>query len=250
MEHPGSSTPTPIEAFIGQPKPLVAVGGADTPVSVNELELGASPLTGSIARGLKRVIDVVGSSLALLILSPLMIALTMAVAIESGGHPIFVQERIGRAGAAFKIFKFRTMARGADDELLRKLQEDADLAREWAELRKLRDDPRVTRIGRILRKYSLDEVPQFVNVLIGQMSLVGPRPIIEEEMPLFGHRLPAVLSVRPGLTGLWGVSGRNDLGYGERVQLEESYVRSWTLGLDASILLRTIPRVIKGRGAF
>lgn len=248
MEQPGSSTP--IESFLVQPKSLIAVGSADTPASATDFEQAAAPLTGLVARGVKRAIDIVGSSLALLILSPLMIALTMALAIESGGHPIFVQERIGRAGATFKIFKFRTMSRGADDQLRRKLEADADLAREWAQRRKLRDDPRVTRIGRILRKYSLDEVPQFVNVLLGQMSLVGPRPIIEEELSLFGHRLPVVLSMRPGLTGLWGVSGRNDLGYGERVQLEDRYVRTWTLGLDVAILLRTIPRVIKGRGAF
>lgn len=248
MEQPGSSTP--VESLLVQPKSLVAVGGTDAPATVSEYELAAAPLAGSVARWVKRSIDVVGSSLALLVLSPLMITLTVALAIESSGHPIFVQERIGRAGAAFKIFKFRTMAHGAEEQLRRSLQEDADLAREWAQLRKLRDDPRVTRIGRVLRKFSLDEVPQFVNVLLGQMSLVGPRPILEEELPLFGHRLPSVLSMRPGLTGLWGVSGRNDLGYDERVQLEDRYVRTWTLGLDISIMLRTIPRVIKGRGAF
>ena len=104
-------------------------------------------------------------------------------------------------------------------------------------------------VGTLPQGYSVDELPQFVNVLLGHMSLVGPRPVVEEELSLFGNRLPAVLTVRPGLTGLWGISGRNDLGYEERVELEERYVRTWTLGLDISILLRTIPRVVGGRGA-
>lgn len=117
------------------------------------------------------------------------------------------------------------MSRGSENQLQDRLQRDEELACEWASLRKLRDDPRVTRMGRILRKHSLDELPQFVNVLLGQMSLVRPRPVVEEELPLFGHHLPAVLTMRPGLTGLWGISGRNDLGYDERVQLEDRYVR-------------------------
>ena len=252
MEQPGSTPiiPTRVEPSLAQPKTLASVGGADTVASVTASEMATPRVRWFISRGLKRAMDVVGSALALIALSPLMIVLTMALMVETGGHPIFVQHRIGRSGSRFKIFKFRTMSRGAEDQLLDKLQQDADLAREWAELRKLRNDPRVTRVGRILRKYSLDELPQFVNVLIGQMSLVGPRPIVDEELPLFGEHLPTVLTMRPGLTGLWGISGRNELGYDERVRLEARYVRKWTLGLDISIMLRTIPRVIRGRGAF
>lgn len=254
MEQPGSytpiGTPIPVESFRAEPRTLVPAGPAGTPGSAAESDFAAPLLTWSVSRGVKRAMDVVGSALALLVLSPLMIALTMALAVESRGHPIFVQQRIGRSGSMFKIFKFRTMSRGAEDLLQGSLEDDADLASEWATLRKLRDDPRVTRVGRILRKYSLDELPQFVNVLVGHMSLVGPRPIVEDELPLFGDHLPTVLTMRPGLTGLWGVSGRNELGYVERVRLEDRYVRVWTLGLDISILLRTIPLVLRGRGAY
>lgn len=251
MEQPGFSTPIgtpiPVESVLAQPSTLTS---AQAPGSESESEFAAPLVIWSVSRGVKRAMDLVGSAMALVVLSPLMIVLTMVVAVETGGHPIFVQQRIGRSGSMFKIFKFRTMSRGAEDLLQGSLEDDADLASEWATLRKLRDDPRVTRVGRILRKYSLDELPQFVNVLVGHMSLVGPRPIVEDELPLFGDHLPTVLTMRPGLTGLWGVSGRNELGYVERVRLEDRYVRVWTLGLDISILLRTIPLVLRGRGAY
>jgi exopolysaccharide production protein ExoY len=241
------STPEPIEPF--------PIRRADL-IPADAFGLGADPesasplLTSGFSRATKRAIDVVGSAVALLVLSPVLIVLTTALAVQTGGRPIFVQQRIGRFGYPFLIFKFRTMAHGSEDQLEGSLLSDADLADEWASHRKLRNDPRVTRMGRILRKYSLDELPQFVNVLLGQMSLVGPRPLLEDELALFGRRLRVVLTMRPGLTGLWGVSGRNDLGYDQRVELEERYVRRWTLALDVSILLRTIPRVIGGRGAF
>ncbi len=245
MQQPGSSTP--IGTFSVPADGLSAVG-ADT-AAMSEAAL-SSPLGRSwTARALKRAMDMVGSAVALVVLAPLLLVLAIALTFETGGHPIFVQRRVGRSGSPFPIFKFRTMFSGADSQLQSRLQDDEALAREWAALRKLRDDPRVTRLGRFLRRYSVDELPQFVNVLLGHMSLVGPRPVVEEELSLFGNRLPAVLTVRPGLTGLWGISGRNDLGYEERVELEERYVRTWTLGLDISILLRTIPRVVGGRGA-
>ncbi len=247
MEKPRSSTPKGIEPFPIRRADLIPAGalglGADA-------EFASPLLTSWVSRALKRALDLVGAAVALLVLSPVLIVLTMALAVETGGRPIFVQQRIGRFGYPFLIFKFRTMAQGSEDQLEGRLQRDADLAGEWATHRKLRDDPRVTRMGRILRKYSLDELPQFANVLLGQMSLVGPRPVLEQELPLFGHHLSVVLTMRPGLTGLWAISGRNDLGYDERVQLEDRYVRRWTFWRDVSILLRTIPRVIGGRGAF
>jgi len=247
MEKPRSTTPGPIE-----PLPIER---ADL-IPADALGLGApagfaSPLLTSLgSRAVKRAMDLVGSAVALLVLSPVLVVLTIALTVQTRGRPIFVQQRIGRFGYPFLIFKFRTMARGSEDQLEGTLLGDADLADEWATHRKLRDDPRVTRTGRILRKFSLDELPQLVNVLLGQMSLVGPRPLLADELPLFGQHLKVVLTIRPGLTGLWGISGRSDLGYHQRVQLEERYVRRWTLGLDLSILLRTIPRVIGGRGAF
>jgi exopolysaccharide production protein ExoY len=248
MEQPGSLTS--IDSFSGGPGSLNSVGSAST--SGPEAETGvAAPLLASlVSRALKRAMDVVGSATALIVLSPLLILLTVALAVETRGYPIFVQRRVGRFGSPFRIFKFRTMSRGSEVQFLSRLQQDEELAREWATLRKLRDDPRVTRIGRVLRKYSLDELPQLVNVLLGQMSLVGPRPVVDEELPLFGQYLPTVLTMRPGVTGLWGISGRSDVGYDERVRLEDRYVRAWTLGLDVSILLRTIPRVLRARDAF
>ena len=154
--------------------------------SFGDAAITTPPLASTVSRAAKRAIDLVGATVALALLSPLLIVLTLALAVESAGHPIFVQRRVGRSGVPFRIFKFRTMARDADERLIGTLQTSEDLAREWATLRKLRNDPRVTRLGRLLRKYSLDELPQFVNVLLGQMSLVGPRPIVEEELPLFG----------------------------------------------------------------
>ena len=249
MEQPGSSTPFSIDRLLPGHGELVA-GEPSASRSFGDAAITTPPLASPVSRAAKRAIDLVGATLALALLSPLLIVLTLALAVESAGHPIFVQRRVGRSGVPFRIFKFRTMARDADERLIGTLQTSEDLAREWATLRKLRNDPRVTRLGRLLRKYSLDELPQFVNVLLGQMSLVGPRPIVEEELPLFGPHLPAVLTMRPGLTGLWGVSGRNELGYEDRVRLEERYVHRWTLALDISILLRTVPRVIRGRGAY
>jgi exopolysaccharide production protein ExoY len=249
MEQPGTSTPFSIDRLLPERTELVsAESGPGRPHG--DTTVGTPRLSSPVLRAAKRAIDVVGATAALVLLAPLLLLLTLALTVESAGHPIFVQQRIGRSGVPFRILKFRTMARDADDRLVGALEADEALAQEWATLRKLRNDPRVTRIGRILRKYSLDELPQFLNVLAGQMSLVGPRPIVAEELALFGSRLPTVLTMRPGLTGLWGVSGRNDLGYEERIRLEEGYVRRWTLGLDIVILLRTVPRVIRGRGAF
>jgi exopolysaccharide production protein ExoY len=246
MEVPGSST-TPIESFSAGRQPFV---GSDTSATISaRAQIEAPFLVSPIGRALKRSMDLVGSAVALLLLAPLLIVLAAALAVESRGHPIFVQRRIGQFGRPFRIYKFRTMSRSSESDLATALA-NTDLAAEWAALRKLRDDPRVTRIGRILRKYSLDELPQFVNVLLGHMSLVGPRPVVEDELPLFGGLLQTVLTMRPGLTGLWGTSGRNAVSYAERVELEHRYVMSWTLGLDASIMVKTIPRVLKGSGAY
>lgn len=211
-----------------------------------------SPLSRNIRLSavLKRLIDVLGAAAAILVLTPVLLSLMLVLAVPTRGRPIFVQQRIGRYGSSFRLLKFRTMPRNADALLRAHLDRDPRLAHEWATTHKLRVDPRVTGIGRVLRKYSLDEIPQFFNVMLGHMSLVGPRPILPEEAPRFGDRLWAVLSVRPGLTGLWSVSGRNDIGYEERVGLEHRYATHWTLGSDLSILVKTIPTVVRGRGAY
>ena len=203
-----------------------------------------------IAKVMKRLLDVAGSALAIVLVSPLLLVLVTLNAAATRGHPIFVQDRVGRYGEPFRMIKFRSMAIDADRRLQALLERDHRLADEWDSARKLRDDPRVTRVGRVLRRYSLDELPQFLNVLVGHMSLVGPRPIPTEDVARYGDQLPAVLSVRPGLTGLWGVSGRNDLGYDERVMLEHRYATRWSLGLDLRILLKTVPAVVRRRGAY
>jgi exopolysaccharide production protein ExoY len=202
-----------------------------------------------IQLGVKRVMDVVASLMMMVVLSPLLIAVAVAVGLDSRGPMLFVQQRLGRGGRPFSLVKFRTMVSGAAglDECL---EADPELLREWEERRKLRRDPRVTRVGQTLRRFSLDELPQLWNVLIGHMSLVGPRPVQRDELALLGPEGPEILTSRPGLTGLWAVSGRSDVSYRERAQLEFQYVVEWNLWLDLRILLRTIPAVIRGHGAY
>jgi exopolysaccharide production protein ExoY len=201
-------------------------------------------------RAAKRSLDIVLSLVGLVIVLPFLAVVSLAIVLESPGSPIYVQRRVGRYGASFGLIKLRTMARNADERLRDCLDAQPALRAEWQRTRKLRVDPRVTRVGRKLRRLSLDELPQLLNVLFGQMSLVGPRPVPAHEGRLFGAAWPYVLSVRPGLTGLWAVSGRSDLSYEERVGLEATYVTDCSLGLDARIMARTIPWVLRGRGSY
>jgi exopolysaccharide production protein ExoY len=157
---------------------------------------------------------------------------------------------VGRNGVEFPLIKFRTMVRDGEDALAAHVLADEDLRREWEQARKLRVDPRVTRLGGLLRRFSLDELPQLLNVFVGNMSLVGPRPVLRDELAYFGDRAAQIVEVRPGLTGLWAVSGRSEISYQERVELEYRYVVEWSLRMDASILLRTIPAVVRGHGAY
>jgi exopolysaccharide production protein ExoY len=195
------------------------------------------------ALALKRAVDVVVSAVALVVLSPVLLGLMLAIRIESPGSPVFRHLRVGRGGRSFWCLKLRTMR--ADAEAV--LRSDAALLDEYRRNHyKLPDgnDPRVTSLGRFLRRTSLDELPQLWNVLRGEMSLVGPRPVIGEELRQFGDHARLVLSVSPGLTGAWAVNGRHHVGYPERASLEIEYVRSWTLGTDARILFRTISAVL------
>jgi exopolysaccharide production protein ExoY len=178
------------------------------------------------------------------------IVVATAIAMDSRGPVLFVQRRIGRNGRLFSLLKFRTMVADGEAVLAAHLESNTELLLEWERFRKLRDDPRVTRIGSFLRKYSVDELPQIVNVLRGQMSLVGPRPVTTDELELLGDRGPLIVGVRPGLTGLWAVSGRSDVSYQERAQLEYRYALEWSLWMDLKILMRTIPAVLRGRGAY
>lgn len=197
---------------------------------------------------LKRIVDVMASAAGLLLLSPVLGLIAVAVKLESPGPAMFGHRRLGKDGRPFRCYKFRSMH--ADAEL--RLRSDVALYREYlANSYKLAEhrDPRVTRIGRFLRKTSLDELPQLLNVLVGDMSLVGPRPIVPQEIDEYGTGAPSFLSLKPGITGAWQVNGRSALGYPDRAGVELEYVRNWSLGRDLDILLRTFPVVFGRRGA-
>jgi Undecaprenyl-phosphate galactose phosphotransferase WbaP len=174
----------------------------------------------------------------------------LAIASRMDGGPVlFAHRRVGAGGRPFYCLKFRTMVVNADRVLADFIAKDPDLAAEWEACRKLVNDPRVTRVGRILRKTSLDELPQLINVLRGEMSLVGPRPIVESEVPLYGEAIAHYYATRPGLTGLWQVSGRSNTSYTRRVQLDVWYVNNWTIWNDIAVILKTIPVVLRRQGA-
>ena len=215
----------------------------------------SSPAHPALARprkhhALKRLIDIVGSLVLIAVLLPFALIIALAIAIESPGRVVFVQKRVGRNREPFSLVKFRTMVRDSDAALAVALESDESLREEWEQWRKLRVDPRVTRVGRVLRRLSLDELPQLLNVLVGNMSLVGPRPVMDDELRYFGTLADPVLSVRPGLTGKWAVSGRSEISYEERVQLEYEYATTWTPLGDIGIILRTVPAVFRGHGAY
>ena len=204
------------------------------------------------SRVLKRTGDIVFSLAVLSLGSPLFVLLALLVKVTSKGPVFYVQKRVGRGYSDFGCIKFRTMRRDADRILSAVLSASPDLQEEFRNDFKLRNDPRITRLGRFLRRSSLDELPQFVNVLRGEMSVVGPRPIVQQELPRYGQRMEKVLAVRPGLTGLWQVSGRNNLSYRKRVQLDLYYARYRSLKMDFRIILRTIRVVLdpRDRGAY
>ena len=197
---------------------------------------------------LKRTLDLVCASCALVLCAPLLIGLALWVR-QDGGRAFYGSERVGLNGRRFKCYKLRSMRENGDAILRHHLRLNAAARAEWNSEFKLRRDPRITRAGHFLRKTSLDELPQFFNVLIGDMSLVGPRPILPDEIVGYGRSLSVYQGVRPGLTGLWQISGRSELQYDDRVKLNKWYVRNWSLWLDFSILLRTVPAVLASRGA-
>ena len=197
---------------------------------------------------LKRVLDLVLTSVALVLLAPLFGAIALAVRLESPGPIFFGQSRLGQNGGRFRCLKFRSMHRDAEA----RLNADPLLKRKYVKNNyKLpeEEDPRLTRVGRFLRKTSLDELPQLFNVLKGDMSLVGPRPIVPQELEEYGAAAPVFLSLKPGITGAWQVDGRSTVGYPDRADIEVEYVRAWSLGRDLLILLRTVPAVLARRGA-
>ncbi len=203
-----------------------------------------------IPRFTKRAIDVLAVAFTLPAVVLTILVVGLLVRLESPGPIFYGHRRIGRGHSKFRIWKIRTMQVNADKLLQDALANDEALREEWLRERKLRCDPRVTRVGKFLRKTSLDELPQFWNVLRGEMSLVGPRPIVEEEIPAYGHDFSLYCRVTPGLTGLWQVSGRNEVSRRDRVRLDSYYVRNWSPWLDLNILARTARVVITGQGAY
>ena len=198
----------------------------------------------------KKIIEIV---LALLVLPFIVIigsVIAILVKITSAGPVFYRADRIGKNGRKIRILKFRTMYRNADDMLEEILENDPVLKKEWLSKFKLTDDPRITPLGKFLRKTSLDELPQFWNVLTGDMAIIGPRPIVEAEKHYYGADFHLFSVVKPGITGLWQISGRNDLDYSERVNLDVYYVRNWSLWLDYFIFLKTIVNVLARRGAY
>jgi Undecaprenyl-phosphate galactose phosphotransferase WbaP len=207
-------------------------------------------LLAGTSRRWKRVFDIVCAALLLLAAAPLFLLIGLAIRLDSPGWVLFAHKRIGQDRRRFRVWKFRTMVQNADRVLEEYLAENPGAALEWDLTHKLKDDPRVTRMGRLLRRTSLDELPQLWNVLKGDMSIVGPRPIVEAEMPKYGPSFALYAQVKPGLTGLWQVSGRNDTSYRRRVELDATYIRNWTPALDVNLLARTVRVVLKGKGAY
>lgn len=196
----------------------------------------------------KRLLDIVGAIILAVVLSPLLLVVGLALA-HDRGPIIYRHARTGRDGRTFGCLKFRTMVPNAEQVLRDLLDEDPELSGEWLRDQKLRNDPRVTTVGRFLRRTSLDELPQLWNVLKGDMSLVGPRPVVREEWARYGRRLHHYLAARPGVTGLWQVMGRSDSCYRRRVALDCIYAKKRNMLLDLFILLRTVKVVVQGRGA-
>ncbi len=231
------------------PSPLVRpVLGSISELAValwDRVTSAESPLRSLRKLEFKRAFDFVVSLLALIALSPLLLAVALIIKVSIGGRILFVHQRVGKDGVAFPCYKFRTMVPNSAEVLERYLANNSAAQDEWNAAHKLVDDPRVTIIGRYIRKLSLDELPQFLNVLRGEMSLVGPRPVTHEELQRYGEYAFDYMAVRPGVTGLWQVSGRSCRTYKERIALDRVYVRRRTFWFDCILLLKTIPAVMK-----
>jgi Undecaprenyl-phosphate galactose phosphotransferase WbaP len=198
----------------------------------------------------KRAMDIGIVAIGLLIVWPIIALLAILVKVTSPGPVLYGHKRVGRNNEPFKMYKFRSMRMNADKELDQLFAEHPEYRAEWEETHKLKDDPRVTAIGKFLRATSLDEVPQVLNILRGDMSLVGPRPVTEEERHLYGDDFDRIFSVRPGVSGLWQVSGRSDTSYADRVAFDTYYLQSWSIWLDLWVLYKTMGVVIRRKGAY
>ena len=198
---------------------------------------------------LKRVMDLMIAVPLFIFILPLLA--TIAILIRSQGHGpvIFRQVRCGQGGVPFTCYKFRTMHIDAPKALEELLKRDPKAAAEWEKTQKLQNDPRITRIGRFLRRSSLDELPQLINIIAGDMSVIGPRPVTFDELPRYGSKLAYYMAARPGVTGLWQVNGRSELTYQQRIDYDAEYAKTWSLVRDIRILIKTVPAVLMSKGA-
>ncbi len=230
---------------------IIAASGGTSCLGARPMHLGgrqifviSHPLRLPLNRFVKRTMDLLGSLTLLVLLTPVLVLVAAAVKLTSPGPILFSHGRLGRNGKPIGVLKFRTMVLDAEERLQALLESEPHLRAEFERDFKLKSDPRVTPIGPFLRRSSLDELPQLWNVLRGQMSLVGPRPIVAAEIPLYGDAYPVVRTVKPGITGLWQTSGRNNLSYDSRLTFDVAYVRKWTIWLDIVLLIRTLQAMI------
>jgi exopolysaccharide production protein ExoY len=215
-------------------------------VDDSSVEIGAEGLAYCPLGGwTKRTLDITLALTLLVLLAPLILIVALLISVTSAGDVFFSQRRIGLKGGSFSCFKFRTMVPNAEAVLRSYLENNPEAAREWGERQKLQYDPRITWLGQLLRRSSIDELPQLINVLRGEMSLIGPRPIVASELDRYGEFHRDYLSTRPGLTGMWQVSGRSRRPYQDRVALDRYYVRRWSIWLDLWIIINTIPAVLR-----
>jgi exopolysaccharide production protein ExoY len=233
------------------PRSIVVPGSRNSQTSIERDEVETRPTADPVLGGYrKRILDIVLALAAIIVLMPLICMTALIVKLTSDGSVFYKHKRIGRNGVTFDCIKFRSMAPDGDDILRRHLASDPEAAREWEATHKLKNDPRVTPFGSILRKSSLDELPQLINVLKGEMSLVGPRPVVNAEVRKYGTNINYYLRARPGMTGLWQVSGRNDVDYDTRVALDRKYVEEWSLGRDLIIMLKTACILFDRQGSY
>jgi exopolysaccharide production protein ExoY len=200
---------------------------------------------------IKRTFDIVFSFVMLIALIPVFLLIALVIFFSSKGLPVYSHERISRGGKTFRCYKFRTMHVDADERLHELLKSNPELQKQWDHSRKLKNDPRITKVGNFLRRTSLDELPQFWNVLKGDLSVVGPRPVVRDEVvKYYGAKAHKILSVRPGLTGIWQTSGRSDTTYSKRILMDEHYVDNHSFLLDLKLVLKTIPSIFFSKGAY
>ena len=244
-------TQRPVPRYIARRSPAYAELTGPTPTTLRPAQRthAIDQQTSVLREATIRALDILGALSGLILTAPIMLVVSILI-MRDGGSAFFSQIRVGQQGRGFSCFKLRSMASDAEARLQTLLENDPNAAAEWAEARKLKDDPRITKLGHFIRKTSIDELPQLWNVLKGDMSLVGPRPIVPDELSMYGKDAAGYLSVRPGLTGLWQVSGRSDCDYETRIALDIEWTETRTIASYLEIIFKTVPAVLAKDGAY